>query len=102
MKIKLNWFQKVVLAFFIFISFLQGFIKGDFTYDTYGTIAYSFGYALGVGSIILLLIWMFNKFIALKLKTENKALIKTWQIIRIILTVLMLLWILLFVVGGWT
>jgi hypothetical protein len=94
MKIKFSWFQKVVLAFFVFISFLQGYITG-------GDVFYAFGYASGVGIIIFFLMWLFNKFFALKLKTENKVLIKSWQIIRIILTVMMILWIILFLSGGW-
>ena len=91
-KTKFSWFQKVVLAYFTILFLLQGYMMG-------GGIASAIGYAFGGIVVIFLPMWLFNKFVVPKIKVNNKILIKSWLIIRIILTLLMLLWVFLFVAG---
>ena len=96
MKIQLSWFQKIVLVYIVAIFFLQGYIAGS-------DIFYTFGYAFGIGIIIFLLMWLFNKYAFSKIKIKNEVLIKSWLIIRFILAALIFLEVLLFVASfsGW-
>ena len=92
MKIKLSWFQKVVLAYFVVIGFVSGYIQ-------YADIASSIGYSVGLGIVILVPMLLFNKYVVPILKIKNKALIKGWFVVKIIITALVILWVILFVAG---
>lgn len=96
MKTKLSWFQKVVLIFFTISSFIQEFIQ-------LGDVFYALGYAIGFVAFIFLLMWLFNKFVIPKIKVTNKTILTGWQVIRIVVTVLIIIWVIILVVGlsGW-
>ncbi len=101
--LKLSWFQKLIVAFLTFISSLNG-LKQSIDYGigvgSYaGAIGHVLGYAIGSAFIILLFMWLYNKFMAKRVKTNNLFLKKCWRIIQIIVACLMVIWFLLFVYG---
>ena len=90
--IKISWFQKGVLVFFIVIFSIIGYRETHFktTHNFVDIIIYVFVRVI----FIFLLMLLLNKFIVPHIK--NKVLIRIWFIIKIILIVLVILWILNF------
>lgn len=89
MKTKLSWFQYLILAHFMLFNLLKEYsVNREWTG--------SLGYAMGSGLFIFLIIWLFNKYAVPKIKIKNKVIIKSWLIIRVIITLYIIyLWFLL-------
>lgn len=87
-----TWFQWTLLGFWALLNFIKSSIGG-------AGVPGSLGQATGASFVVIIFMWLYNKFIRPKINVTNKYLIKIWGYIRIAVTGLIILWIFLFVYG---
>ncbi len=92
---RLSWFQKVVLAVIVLLSFIAS--RGTLGFTVFDVLIYT----LGIGLIIFLIMILFNKFIATRINIKNIALKRIWLIIRVIIAT-WIVWVLLAILTGWS
>ena len=95
-KIKLTWFQKVILWYLVLVGFLYSLIPAISEGDLFGGIGAGLGSGFAFLLITNLFMWLYNKYILPKINVQNKILKKSWKIIQIVTICLIILWLLLF------
>ncbi len=96
---KLSWFQKVILFYISFLMLAsnihQDIIKGVSSGGIFGML----GSFLAYVAFFYLIMYLYNRFIHPKINVKSKNLLLSWQIIRYIITSLIVLWFLIAVFG---
>ena len=100
-KRKLSWFQKVILSYITLLGFLSGLARemSSGSGIDIGSILAGLGDASATALIVYFFMWLFNKYLAPKINIKSKNLKKSWKIIQIIITCLIILWLILFLFG---
>ena len=100
---KFSRFQKLILIYLTFVFFSVSFLNLLRSHKINTISLYSFS-ALVLGPTLFILIFilvpmgLFNKYLAPKIQVKNENLKKSWRIIKIVITCLIILWfILLFI-----
>ena len=94
---KFSWFQILILIYLTFVFFSVSFLNLLRSHKINAISLYSFS-ALVLGPILFILIFilvsmgLFNKYLAPKIQVKNENLKKSWRIIKIVITCLIILW----------
>jgi len=92
---RINWFQWLVIAYFSLVNTISSAIRTQINLSD--NFPVMLGTILGSITFMLIPISIYNYFIRKHIIVKNKILIAIWLYIRIILTILMAIWVLMFV-----
>lgn len=96
---KLSWFQYVILFYMSFLGVASTVHNDILNGFSSGGIAGMLGTFVGFLAIYYLIMYAYNRFVHPKIQVKNENLIKTWQIIRILITSLIGLWFIIGILG---